>query len=68
MVREFHTAEDFPEIAGGLGAVPAYYLQQFVNSGDLIDGGVRGYDAAEMKALLEEVKKYIPNARLRGVA
>ena len=68
VVRDFHTAEDFAEIAEWLGDVPAYYLQQFVNSGDLIDGGVRGYDAAEMKALLEEVKKYIPNARLRGVA
>lgn len=67
VVREFHTAEDFAEIAEWLGDVPAYYLQQFVNSGDLIDGGVHGYDAGEMKALLAEVKKYIPNACLRGV-
>ncbi len=67
VVREFHSAEDFAEIAAWLGPVPAYCLQQFVNSGDLINDGVHGYDDAEMKALLKEVKKYIPNACLRGV-
>jgi len=67
VVREFHAAEDFKEIAKWIGNPDRYFLQQFVNSGDLIDGNMHGYDNNEMQQLIEQVKKYIPNARLRGV-
>lgn len=67
VVREFHAADDFKEIGEWLEDPPAYFLQQFVNSGDLIDGNTHGYDANEMKELLKVAQKYIPNAKLRGV-
>ncbi len=67
VVREFHTAEDFKDIAQWIGNPNRYFLQQFVNSGDLIDCNVHGYDNGEMQLLIEKVNRYIPNAKLRGV-
>ena len=67
VVRDFHTAEDFKHIAEWIGNPPRYFLQQFVNSGDLVDDSVHGYDNEEMKKLISQVQQYIPNAKLRGV-
>ncbi|MBQ9715718.1 MAG: anaerobic ribonucleoside-triphosphate reductase activating protein, partial [Clostridia bacterium] len=67
VVRDFHTAEDFKHIAEWIGNPPGYFLQQFVNSGDLVDDSVHGYDNNEMQQLIKKVQEYIPNAKLRGV-
>lgn len=67
VVRDFHTAEDFKDIAGWIGNPDRYFLQQFVNSGDLVDDSVHGYDNNEMQQLIKQVNEYIPNAKLRGV-
>ena len=44
-----------------------YYLQGFVDSGDLIRPGLRAYTKEIMEQALEIVKRNIPNAELRGV-
>ena len=67
VVRDFHNADDFEDIAKWIGKAQNYYLQQFVNSGDLVQDGLHGYDATEMKQLIEQVQKVMPNAKLRGV-
>jgi len=67
VVKEFHGEKDFEDIAKWIGKAQNYYLQQFVNSGDLVCDGLHGYDATEMQNLLLQVQKYMPNAKLRGV-
>ena len=67
VVKEFHTPEDIEKIAEWIGNCDHYYLQKFVDSGNTIQPGLSGYEDEEMKELLERVKKYIPNAELRGV-
>lgn len=67
VVKDFHTADDFEDIAKWIGNAKNYYLQQFVNSGDLVQDGLHGYDATEMKQLVAHVQKFMPNAKLRGV-
>ena len=66
-VREFHKREDFEEIGRWLKGASRYFLQGFVNSGDLIQPGLRGYTKDIMEQALAIVKKYIPAAELRGV-
>ena len=44
-----------------------YYLQAFVDSGDILGEGVGPYSEDEMKRMLETVKKYVPSAELRGI-
>lgn len=67
VVREFHKREDFEEIGRWLKGAEKYYLQGFVDSGDLIQPGLRGYTKDVMEQALAIVKKYIPAAELRGV-
>lgn len=67
VVREFHKREDFAAIGRWLRGAKRYYLQSFVDSGDLIRPGLRGYTKDIMGQALEIVKRNIPNAMLRGV-
>ncbi len=67
LVREFHKREDFEEIGRWLKGAPRYYLQAFVDSGDLIQPGLRAYTKEIMDQALEIVRKYIPAAELRGI-
>lgn len=67
VVREFHDEEALTEIAQMLGSGEMYFLQQFVDSGNLIQTGFHAYDKEEMEQLLHAVRKYVPQAQLRGV-
>lgn len=67
VVREFHKREDFEAIGQWLEGADRYYLQSFVDSGNLIQPGLRGYTKEIMEQALEIVRQYIPAADLRGV-
>ena len=44
-----------------------YYIQPFVDSGNLLGSGVSVMTKSELETLLNAVKPYIPAAELRGV-
>jgi pyruvate formate lyase activating enzyme len=67
VVRGLHTEQDFVEIADWIAGAQAYYLQGFVDSGDLIGSGCSAFSRAEMEHFLALVKPKIPAAELRGV-
>lgn len=67
VVREFHKREDFAAIGRWLKGARKYYLQTFVDSGDIIQHGLRAYTKDIMEQALEIVRKDIPNAELRGI-
>ncbi|CUX40834.1 anaerobic ribonucleoside-triphosphate reductase activating protein [Clostridium sp. C105KSO13] len=67
VVRKLHKREDFAAIGRWIKGAEKYYLQGFVDSGDLIHPGLRGYTKEIMEQALEIVKKNIPNAKLRGI-
>ncbi len=68
VVKGLHTAESLEDAAKWIAGADAYFLQQFIDSQDLLDGqGLENYDAAQMQAFLNNIKKYVPNAALRGV-
>lgn len=64
---EYHTVNDIESIGKWLKGVPKYFLQNFVDSGELIDKNIHGQSKDVMKSMLEAVKKHIPNAELRGI-
>lgn len=66
VVREFHKREDFEKIGQWLAGAERYFLQGFVDSGDLIGSGLRAYSREIMEQALEIIRKYIPAAELRG--
>ena len=68
VVRELHDADDFEEIGKWIEGAPKYFLQQFKDSGDLIDkSSFSAYSKEEMEDMLVTVRKYVPSAELRGV-
>ena len=66
-VRGIHTEADFAAIGEWLGEVPAYFIQRFVDSGQLLGSGFDAFSPEEMERLLTPVRKHIPTAQLRGV-
>ena len=66
-VRGIHTDADFAAIGEWLGEVPAYFIQRFVDSGQLLGSGFDAFSPEEMERLLTTVRQYTPSAQLRGV-
>lgn len=67
VTKNFHNLKSLLEIADWISGCDSYYLQQFVNSGQLIDETITGYTDEELKALYREVKRKLPCTQLRGV-
>lgn len=66
LVRSLHDEEDIREISEWLCGEEKFFLQTFINSGDLISDGFDSYDKKETEALLKVLKMRIPNAQIRG--
>lgn len=66
-VKSLHDMEDFEKMAEWIRGAKHYYIQNFVDSGELIGENMEGFSKNDMKNILEMVKKYLPNAELRGV-
>ncbi len=67
VTRDFHTPEDLLDIAKWLSGCDAYFLQQFVSSGNLIDNTITGYSDDELRSIYRQVKRHLPCTQLRGV-
>lgn len=66
-VKGIHTVEDFESIGKWLAGDSPYFIQRFVDSGNLLGEGCQAFSEEEHQALLAAVLPYLPNARLRGV-
>ncbi|MBQ9480999.1 MAG: anaerobic ribonucleoside-triphosphate reductase activating protein [Clostridia bacterium] len=67
VVKEFHTAEDIEAIAKWIKGAPKYFLQNFVDSGNLICGGLNSVDKETMESMRISASKHIKNTYLRGI-
>lgn len=67
VTKDFHTMDDLLDIAKWLSGCDAYYLQQFVDSGNLIDSAINGHPDEDLKTMYKELKKVLPCTQLRGV-
>ena len=77
VVRDFHTVDDLKSIARWIAKTARmsknsdrqekYFLQGFIDSEGVLQKGLSGYTAEEMQQLLDEVKKVLPTAELRGI-
>jgi len=66
-VKPFHDEKAMEAIGKWLSGTKNYYLQNFVDSGDLIGSGVSGFTKEEMEALRKCVLPHIPDPRIRGI-
>jgi len=67
LVRELHTPEDLDAIGSWLRGAPRYYLQTFVDSGNLIGQGLHPFDPAEMRAFGHRMEPFFLSVGVRGI-
>ena len=66
VVRELHELEDFTKIGQWLGGDENYYLQYFVDSGDILSTGMSACSKDDMNVYSAELNKYFTGAFIRG--
>lgn len=67
LVKGHHETEDIESICKWISGAKRYYLQSFVDSGDLISKESEGLSEEKMAEMLKIAQKYIPTAELRGI-
>lgn len=67
VVGEYHTANDFEEIAGMLSPASSYYLQSFKDSGEILTPGLHACSQKEMEQFLALILPRLPKAAIRGM-
>ena len=67
VVREFHTPEDLVALSEWITDAKNYFLQKYVDSGDILAEGFSAYSDGEMLDILCKVREKMPHTILRGV-
>lgn len=67
VVREFHTADDIADITDWIAGAKRYFLQGFVDSGNLIGNNLSALTPQEMVEICTVAQEKIPNTVLRGI-
>lgn len=66
VVDELHEPEDFSAIGAWLAGASRYFLQTFVDSGNILSAGMHAASPQKMEHCLAAVRRSIPAAQLRG--
>ena len=67
VVRELHTAQDIVSIGKWFSGAPRYFLQRFVDSGDVLSPDLHAFDEAQMRAFALLAAPYFTAVSVRGV-
>lgn len=67
VVKELHNTEDFLQIGKWLSGCSNYYLQNFVDSDNVMFSGFSSCSKEELLTFQDIVKPYVPHVELRGV-
>ena len=67
-VKGIHTEESIAGAAAWIAGAKEYYLQQYKDSGDIIDAeGLGAFNEQEMNALAAVAAQHVPAVKVRGV-
>ena len=67
VVRELHSAEDFEQIGSWLSGCSRYFLQNYVDSDNVLVPGFSACSREELLSFMEIMKPYVEHVELRGV-
>ena len=68
IVNEFHTVEDIQDIVVWIKGAHKYFLQNFVDSGDLIGQDLNPVTLDTLRVMREKATEFIPCVELRGIS
>ena len=66
VVKEFHTVSDIEKLAERIKGARHYFLQYFVDSGNLLSGGLHSADKETMEKMRSAAAYYVCSAEIRG--
>lgn len=66
LVKKLHTEDNIKAIGEWIKGAKRYYLQAFIDSGDLLDDNLEGFTKDETENLLNLLKPCIKSAEIRG--
>lgn len=68
VVKGIHTKESLVRAAKWIAGAKEYYLQQFKDSGSILNiTGLKAFEKDEMYELAEAVREFVPSVEVRGV-
>lgn len=67
VVKGLHDAEGLKTVAALLTPDEKWFLQQFIDSGNLLSDGLEGFTPAEMQSLYDGLLPLVPRLGLRGL-
>lgn len=67
LVKELHTYEDMESIGKMIKGAKRYFLQNFVDSGDVLLPNMHPFGKNELEKTLEIARKYVPDTTFRGI-
>ena len=65
--KELQTEEDFKKIGEWLKGEENYFIQQYVNSGDLVGEEKTPYEKDELEHFVRIMKNFVKNVEIRGI-
>lgn len=66
-VKPFHTPQDIEAIGQWLSGAPRYFLQTFVDSGNLVGEGCSAFSPEEMQELAQKARPWFKTVEIRGI-
>ncbi len=67
VVKGIHSPEEFTAIGRWLQGSRAYYLQNFRDSGQVMQPGFAEFERTELEEMRERAAQYVPQTELRGL-
>ena len=66
VIKEFHEKRNFCDIAAWIKGPGKYFIQNFVDSEDVIQKGLHGFEADELQEILTYLRKFGLESDIRG--
>lgn len=67
VVKEYHTVEDIKKIAAWIAPADKYFLQNFIDSGDLIKNNLSAVSPETLDLMRRAAQDMIQNTQIRGI-
>jgi pyruvate formate lyase activating enzyme len=66
-IRGYHTRESFAELGHLIEGAEKYYIQNFKDSGRVIEEGLSGFSREELEEFATAVEPFVKHVELRGI-
>lgn len=66
VVKELHLKEDFVSIGEWIKGAKRYFIQSFIDSGDILGGTFSAYGKSELEEIKELMQNFVKETQIRG--